>query len=78
METDAKDAKRKGARRDAKGNPRITYFPRPDATPESELVALAAVYAFVVQAHERNIVAAPANESRKEVDPEERRLGQDQ
>jgi len=29
-------------------NPRITYTPRPDATPEAELSALAAVYRFLV------------------------------
>jgi hypothetical protein len=77
METDAKDLKRKGAWRDAKGSPGVTYTPRPDASPEGELTALAAIFAFVIQAHERNIVAAPANESRKEVDTEERRQGQD-
>jgi hypothetical protein len=59
-------------------DPRLDYLPREDATPESELVALAAVYAFVIQAHERNIFAAPATRRREEVDPEERRQGQDQ
>ena len=78
METDAKDVKRKGARRDAKGNPRITYSPRPDATPEGELVALSGVYAFVLQAHERKKAVAPANEQGKEVNSGERRQGQDQ
>src|SRR5919107_4763663 len=34
------------------GGPRIEYVPRDDAKPEGELAALAAVYAFVVQAHE--------------------------
>ena len=29
-------------------NPRITYTPRPDATPEAELTALAAIYTFVL------------------------------
>jgi hypothetical protein len=60
------------------GGPRIEYVPREDATPEGELAALAAVYALVIQAHERNIVAAPVNESQKEVNSEERRQGQDQ
>jgi hypothetical protein len=59
-------------------DPRLDYLPREDATPEGELAALAAVYALVIQAHERNIVAAPANERRKEVNSEERRQGQDQ
>ena len=58
-------------------NTRVIYSPREDITAEGELTTLAAVYAFVILAHERNIVAAPANESRKEVDPEERRQGQD-
>lgn len=31
---------------------RITYTPRPDATPEGELNALAAVYAFVLKCGE--------------------------
>jgi hypothetical protein len=59
-------------------DPRLDYLPREDATPEGELAALAAVYALVIQAHERNMAAAPANERRKEVDSEERRQGQDQ
>jgi hypothetical protein len=63
---------------DAPGGPRVTYTPRPDATPEGELTALAAVYAFVIQAHEQKKVAATANERRKGVDPEEQRQGQDQ
>jgi hypothetical protein len=33
------------------GRPRIVYTPRPDATPEAELAALATVYAFVMQRH---------------------------
>jgi hypothetical protein len=59
-------------------NPRVAYFPRKDATPEGELAALAAVYAFIIQAHERKKAAAPANEKGKEVDTEERRQGQGQ
>jgi hypothetical protein len=57
---------------------RLDYLPREDATPEGELAALAAVYALVIQAHERNMAAALANERRKEVNSEERRQGQDQ
>jgi len=30
-------------------SPRVSYAPRPDATPEGELDALATVYAFVLQ-----------------------------
>jgi hypothetical protein len=40
--------------------PRITYVPRPDATPESELDALAAVYAFVLEAHAKKKAATPS------------------
>jgi hypothetical protein len=63
---------------DGRDGLRVTYVPREDATPEGELAALAAVYALAIRAHERNIVAAPVNESRKEVDTEEWRQGQDQ
>lgn len=58
METDAKDAKRKGAWRDAKGSPGVTYTPRPDASPEGELTALANVYRFLLDRRERSDVAA--------------------
>jgi hypothetical protein len=60
------------------GGPRVAYFPRKDATPEGELAALAAVYAVILQAHERRKAFAPANEKGKGVNPEERRQGQDQ
>jgi hypothetical protein len=62
----------------ASAKPYVTYAPCPDATPEGELAALAAVYAFVIRAHEQKKAAAPANESRKEVNSEERRQGQEQ
>lgn len=58
-------------------NPRPVYVSRNDATPEGELTTLAAVYAFVIQAHERKKAAAPATRRRMEVNPEERRQGQD-
>jgi len=61
----------KGAMSDS----RIVYTPRSDATFEGELAALAAVYAFVIRAHERKKAAAPTTKRRKEVNPEERRLG---
>ncbi len=32
-------------------NVRITYAPRPDATPETEAAALAAVYHFLLDQH---------------------------
>ena len=62
----------------ASANPRITYSPRPDATPEGELRALAACYAFAIGAHQQKKTAAPVTRKRKEVNPEERRLGQGQ
>jgi hypothetical protein len=61
----------------ASAKPYVTYAPCPDATPEGELAALTATYAFVIQAHEQKKAAAPAKERRKEVDSEERRQGQD-
>ena len=60
------------------GGPRIEYVPRDDAKPEGELAALAAVYAFVIRAHEQKKAAAPATRRRKGVDTEERRQGQGQ
>ena len=78
METNAKDAKCEIARRDAAGDSRVIYAPCPDATPEIELATLAAVFKFVIQAHERKKAVAPANEKGKEVNSEERRQGQDQ
>ena len=44
-------------------SPRITYSPRPDATPEAELSALTNVYRFVL-GHAKKKEAAP--ESRPE------------
>jgi hypothetical protein len=59
-------------------DPRLEYLPREDATPEGELAALAAVYAFVIQAHEQKKAAAPATRRQKEVNSEKRRQGQEQ
>jgi hypothetical protein len=41
-------------------NNRISYTPCPDATPESELDALAAVYAFVLEARTKKRAAVPS------------------
>ena len=41
-------------------NNRVSYTPCPDATPESELNALAAVYAFVLEARTKKRVAVPS------------------
>jgi hypothetical protein len=62
----------------AMSNMRDIYSPREEVTPEGELAALAAVYAFVIQAHEQKNAGAPATTRRKEEDAEERRLGQGQ
>jgi hypothetical protein len=35
--------------------PRITYAPRPDATPEAELDALAAVYRFILDCRAKRL-----------------------
>ena len=52
-------------------NTRLTYTPLSDATPESELDALVAVYAFVLEAHAKKKAAAPSGQEvdvRKEQD----------
>jgi hypothetical protein len=54
VETNAKDAKCESARWDAAGDSRVIYVPRPDATPEGELAALAAVYRFLLDRRERS------------------------
>jgi hypothetical protein len=46
--------------RERKG--RVNYTPLPDASPESELDALAAVYAFVLEAHAKKEAAAPGGQ----------------
>jgi len=55
---------------------RINYTPLPDATPESELDTLAAVYAFVLECHESRKAADPTgdpNEAKedKDIDPKQ-------
>jgi hypothetical protein len=47
-----------GMTRQSKG--RINYVPRQDASPEGELDALVAVYAFVLEAHAKKEAAAPS------------------
>jgi len=41
---------------------RLTYTPLPDITEESDLDALAAVYAFVLDAHTKKKAAAPSGQ----------------
>jgi hypothetical protein len=51
-------------------DPRINYTPLSDATPESELDALVAVYAFVLECHESRKVAGRVGD-RNEVKEDE-------
>lgn len=50
--------------------PRVVYKPRPETTPNSELAALAAVYAFIVARYEQKRMAAeaPADANTAEVE----------
>jgi hypothetical protein len=50
--------------------PRVTYVPRRDATPETEISALAGVYAFILQSQreKKKGGAATAPDARKETD----------
>jgi hypothetical protein len=41
-------------------SPRITYTPRPDATPEAEVNVLANVYRFTLDCHAKKKAAEPA------------------
>ena len=70
METDAKDVKRRGAWRDAKGSPSVTYTPRPEASPEGELTALASVFRYLLldcrERHDDDLAADGAEEQRGE------------
>ena len=43
-------------------SPRITYTPRPDATPEAELSVLANVYRFILNCHAKKLATEPASE----------------
>jgi hypothetical protein len=63
-----------GAVQVAMSSPRITYTPRPDATPEAELDALANVYRFVLdcQAKKEGGLATAPDDPKKEC--ERRRL----
>jgi hypothetical protein len=48
-------------------NPPIVYTPRPDATPEGELYALANVYRYIVACHAKNEATRPGGpDARKE------------
>ena len=43
-------------------NPPIFYTPRPNATPEGELNALASVYRFILACHAKKMAVEPAPE----------------
>ena len=45
-----------------KSKGRINYTPLPDATPESKLDALVAVYEFVLEAHAKKKAATPSGQ----------------
>ena len=50
---------------------RITYTPRPDATPEGELDALVGIYKFVLECHASKKAADPTgdpNEAKEDKD----------
>jgi hypothetical protein len=51
--------------------PAVAYTPLPDATPENELDALVAVYAFVLDSHKSRKAAVPTgdpNEAKEDKD----------
>lgn len=52
MEMDAADTNAKDARKSALSDPCLIYSPREDATPEGEIVALAAIYKVILQSHD--------------------------
>jgi hypothetical protein len=50
------------------GGPRIEYVPRDDATPEGELTALANVYRFLLDRHERREDDIAADDAENEAE----------
>jgi hypothetical protein len=48
--------------RRAMDSPRLTYTPRPDATPEVELNVLANLYRFILDGQLKKMAAEPASE----------------
>jgi hypothetical protein len=49
-------------------SPRITYTPRPDATPEAELSALVTVYRIVLGAQKEAAPESRPDDARKDQD----------
>jgi hypothetical protein len=66
METDPKDAGTHDPSSGKGADDRISYSPRQDATPEGELAALAAVYAFVLQCSKQRQIAVEISDSEHE------------
>jgi hypothetical protein len=55
--------------------PRLVYSPRPDATPEAEHNALAAVYRFILVSHaKRRVTRSVGPDNSKEIADSERGL----
>jgi len=63
----------RGPNRPASDAPRVVYVPRPDATAEREIAALAATYRFVLERHEgkQGTDVAELSTGRPEGSPEE-------
>jgi hypothetical protein len=59
----AKRSASRGAVGSTPDDPRVVYVPRQDATPEGELTALAAVYAFLFERHQQRATAAEAGDA---------------
>ena len=78
MGVDAKENRRGAERAGASGSsdtaPRIVYVPRPDATAQQEIAALAAAYSFILERHEGKQGTDPGGGStgRPEGSPEDR------
>jgi hypothetical protein len=62
METHAKDIRDLAASQGVTDAQRVVYAPREGITREEELAALAACYAFVIEAHQRRKNVAPTDE----------------
>ena len=78
MGVNAKENRRGAERAGASGSsdtaPSIVYVPRPDATAEQEIAALAAAYRFILERHEGKQGTDPGGGStgRPEGSPEDR------
>jgi hypothetical protein len=66
MGANAKDPKDHDVRQSSTDDPRVAYVPSEYATPEGELAALAAVYAFILKCHKQKHMAAEDSDSEHE------------